>query len=208
MKNTFSKGFTLVELLIVITILAALAAAVVVVLNPAELLAQARDAQRMSDMTTMRDSINLLISQVPAISLCLPLAAGCTGVCMVGTTGPFTPAACTTATSRAVDGNGWVSANFTLMPGGSPIAVLPVDPVNNATFFYAFKADATARTFRLATRLESTRHRGAMAFDGGIRSCTCNAAACTPANITAMTAVEATAAACFYEVGTNMATTF
>ncbi|MDD4819148.1 MAG: prepilin-type N-terminal cleavage/methylation domain-containing protein, partial [Candidatus Colwellbacteria bacterium] len=35
-------AFTLVELLIVIAILAVLAAAVVIVLNPAELLAQAR----------------------------------------------------------------------------------------------------------------------------------------------------------------------
>ena len=63
MKNTFSKGFTLVELLVVITILAALAAAVVVVLNPMELLAQGRDAQRMSDLDTVQDALLILLAQ-------------------------------------------------------------------------------------------------------------------------------------------------
>ncbi|MDD4931154.1 MAG: prepilin-type N-terminal cleavage/methylation domain-containing protein, partial [Candidatus Colwellbacteria bacterium] len=48
--NLSIKSFTLVELLIVIAILAVLAAAVVVVLNPAELLAQARDSQRSTDL--------------------------------------------------------------------------------------------------------------------------------------------------------------
>jgi len=188
MKNTFSKGFTLVELLIVITILAALAAAVVVVLNPAELLAQARDAQRLTDMTTLRDAINLNISQVAAPELCV---GGCPagGRCTSGTVGPFSNTTCTTNNIRAIDGTGWVNVNFTTMPGGAPIAVLPTDPVNAGTFFYAYRADAATRTFRLVTRLESIRHRGMMANDGGPRPCP--------------TGAEAT---CFFEVGTNMGT--
>ena len=205
MKNTFSKGFTLVELLIVITILAALAAAVVVVLNPAELLAQARDAQRMSDMTTMRDSINLLLSQVPAANICFA-APACTagGYCTaVGPAGnaPFggvSGLVCTVPTAanlRLIDGNGWVSAVFTAMPGGSPIAMLPVDPTNTTTFFYAYKSDTATRTFRLSTRLESVRHRTMMQNDGGPKS------ACSAAPTWA--AVD-----CFYEVGTNMLATF
>ena len=195
MKNTFSKGFTLVELLIVITILAALAAAVVVVLNPAELLAQARDAQRLSDMTTMRDAINLYISQVAAPNLCLGTPAGnacSTGHCTAGIAGPFA-VACTTNSSRVITGGGWVGVNFGVMPGGSPIAVLPIDPVNAGSFFYAFRGTAV-RTFELATRLESARHRGMMAADGGnSQSCTTFVEQGTPA------------ASCYFEVGTNLA---
>ncbi|MGC9603563.1 MAG: type II secretion system protein, partial [Minisyncoccia bacterium] len=41
-------GFTLIELLVVIGILGTLATAVVLVLNPAQLLAQARDSTRLS----------------------------------------------------------------------------------------------------------------------------------------------------------------
>jgi len=193
--------------LIVITILAALAAAVVVVLNPAELLAQARDAQRLSDMTTMRDAVNLFITQViirPTTPLlCSPagthIETGCTaGHCTFAHAAggsPFFPATCTvpgTAAVRLINGTGWVTANLTNMHGGSPVAALPIDPVNNATFFYAFRADGVNNTFRLATRLESVRHRGMMIADGGPRS-TCS------------TFIEP---ACFFEVGTNMVVGF
>ena len=197
MKNNFSKGFTLVELLIVITILAALAAAVVLVLNPAELLAQARDAQRLSDMTTMRDSINLFISQVTAPNLCVT-ASGCSagGHCTNGTAGPFSTTTCTTVAVRTIAGAGWVTVNFTLMPGGSPIATLPMDPVNVTPYFYAFKSDNTARTFELATRLESVRHRVMMTTDGGNQN-TCP---------TTFVEQGAFGSSCYFEVGTNVLT--
>ncbi len=52
------KGFTLIELLIVIGIIGILAAAVIVVLNPAELLAQARDGTRLSDIDSANSAIN------------------------------------------------------------------------------------------------------------------------------------------------------
>lgn len=44
------KSFTLIELLIVIGILTVLAVAVVLVLKPTDLVKQARDATRMSDL--------------------------------------------------------------------------------------------------------------------------------------------------------------
>jgi prepilin-type N-terminal cleavage/methylation domain-containing protein len=52
------KGFTLIELLVVLAIIAVLAVVVVLVLNPAELLRQSRDSQRLSDMSTLDDAIN------------------------------------------------------------------------------------------------------------------------------------------------------
>ena len=63
------SSFTLVELLIVIAILAVLAAAVVIVLNPAELLAQARDSQRLSDISTLKNAVDLMIVDDPSASL-------------------------------------------------------------------------------------------------------------------------------------------
>ena len=44
-----SSGFTLLELLIVISVLAILSVALIVVLNPAETLKKGRDSQRISD---------------------------------------------------------------------------------------------------------------------------------------------------------------
>ena len=92
--------------------------------------------------------------------------------------------------ARAINGTGWVTVDFANnMHGGSPVAILPIDPVNNVNFFYGFRAHATDNTFRLATRLESARHRGMMTTDGGPRS------------ICGATWTEGT---CFFEIGTNM----
>lgn len=52
------KGFTLIELLVVIGIIAILAVIVLVAVNPARQFAQARNAQRTSDVTTMLNAIH------------------------------------------------------------------------------------------------------------------------------------------------------
>ena len=52
------KGFTLIEILIVIGIIAILAAVVIVAINPARQFAQARNAQRSSNVNTILNAIN------------------------------------------------------------------------------------------------------------------------------------------------------
>jgi len=51
------SGFTLIEVLLVIAILAILAAVVIIALNPAKQLAEARDAQRRSDVLTILNAL-------------------------------------------------------------------------------------------------------------------------------------------------------
>jgi prepilin-type N-terminal cleavage/methylation domain-containing protein len=209
MHNSFKKGFTLVELLIVIAILAVLAAAVVIVLNPGELLAQARDSQRLSDMDTMKSALTIYISQVstPVLSTnCLASATkGCCNVTSCAASTPFTgTGVASVRTGNAVSGTGWVDVNFTTMFGGSPIPFLPLDPTGSTTYFYSYIATASpTHTFEINARLESEKHRGKMALDGGNKSCLCGGATCTSANIGNMTGAEAIASNCWYEVGTD-----
>src|ERR1700689_4392579 len=57
-------GFTLIELLVVIAIIAVLAVVVILALNPAALLQQSRDANRLSDLATMNSAFNLFATDV------------------------------------------------------------------------------------------------------------------------------------------------
>ena len=57
-KQKMRGGFTLLELLIVITILAILTLVVVLFINPVEMLKKSRDVQRMSDLATVQSAIS------------------------------------------------------------------------------------------------------------------------------------------------------
>lgn len=164
--QTYKKGFTLIELLIVIGIIGILAAAVIVVLNPAELLAQARDGQRLSDIDSVTSAVNLYIASVDAPDL----NSGATGtiatVNVSGAACPFT-ASCTEDTTTGTDGTGWVRVDLDSVAGGSPLPVLPTDPSNDTTYFYGYAANDASSTFEIDGVLESDRHSGKMATDGG-----------------------------------------
>jgi prepilin-type N-terminal cleavage/methylation domain-containing protein len=158
------KGFTLLELIIVIGILAILGAVSVLVLNPAQLLAQARDTTRIEDMSVMRNALALYVSTVTSPDLD-GVTTSCATLCYTGTAG--VTANCggrhgtkttTIDTTREVDGNGWIPVNLTGIPGGAPLAVLPLDPTNDTTYFYSYACDNTAKTFELNANLESTRY--------------------------------------------------
>ena len=196
MTNTLKKGFTLVELLIVIAVLAILIAAVIIVLNPGEILAQARDSQRLNDLNTLKSALGLYIVQPPVggINLGACSAGGrCTYAAGIGN-GPFGGAATTTcasaSTSRGVDGTGWVDVNFAGMSTGSPLPILPSDPIaSSATYFYGYMCNTSASTFEVAGRLESNKYRDMMKSDNGAKS----------------TCTSYTENTCFYEVGTSIA---
>ena len=57
------KGFTLVELLVVIAVISVLAAVTVVAINPAKKLAQSRDAARKSSMQQLVTSLSAYYTQ-------------------------------------------------------------------------------------------------------------------------------------------------
>lgn len=174
------KGFTLIELLIVIGILAILATTVVIVLNPAQLLAEARDAQRIQDMATLTTGLSLFIASVSSPDL--DGAGSCTASCFVnldvdnlasegcaGTTdgiltGPNGAARHGTKTDaidadRFVNGTGWVPVNFALISSGAPFGLLPTDPVNTTTYFYSYACDnnTAAKTFEVNANMESNK---------------------------------------------------
>ena len=150
-------GFTLLELLIVIAIIAILSVALILVINPAETLRKSRDAQRISDMNTMKTALGLYLTStttpylgsVTANTACkatpttaygttgatvklfysLPTGAGTISDTILDGSSITTPAS-QVATPSLTDGTGWIPVNFDTLTGGSPISNLPVDPTN------------------------------------------------------------------------------
>lgn len=159
------KGFTLIELLIVIGIISILATAVVLVLNPAQLLAQARDATRISDLGSVKSAIGLYLATATSTTITTTSRGSFSATCWFG-------AACATAcatlnASTAVDGTGWVAVNLTNTTGGSALASLPKDPINDATYQYAYNGEDANKTFELNANLESTKYQPLEGTDGG-----------------------------------------
>ena len=156
MKKNRNNGFTLLELLIVIAIIAILSVILVIVLNPSETLKKSRDAQRISDLSTMKTAIGLYLTStaIPVLdnviaspnSTCKALAttANSTKVwySLANTTlitsayqadSSATGGAITSSTPSLTSGYGWIPINFDGMTGGSPISNLPLDPTNTVS---------------------------------------------------------------------------
>lgn len=172
------KGFTLLELLIVIAILAVLSAVLILILNPAETMKKSRDSQRMSDLATMKSAIGMYLTTVTPVNLTSDTPANdrCVGntnsvFYSLGTITDTTvaasgiSAAVVSGSDASVDGTGWLPIDFTGISGGSPISNLPVDPLNtvdtltdvaNTDFVYRYVCDKDDSTFEINATLEST----------------------------------------------------
>ena len=149
------KGFTLLELLIVIGILAILSTTMILVINPAQLLKKARDSQRIADLSTVKTAIAYYITETssPSIGTVNKTFSD------VATASCFGAASGTQALTTG--GAGWIPINFDGMTGGSPIGSLPTDPNKTATGdtpgrYYVYGVlSATDYTFKLVANMES-----------------------------------------------------
>lgn len=165
MEQSAKKGFTLLELLIVITILAILTLVVILFINPVEILKKSRDVQRLSDLSTMKTAVALYLQDRPTNTLggsakCITGASADDTVqttsnqihssLLAATTPGYKAGAdpnggtaryassTTSALAYSNNGTGWVhTLDFTSIGGGAPIERLPVDPSNT-------EGDATA----------------------------------------------------------------
>jgi len=164
-------GFTLIELLVVISIIAVLSLVTIFTLNPAELLRQSRDSDRISDMATLNSAVSMFEADQSSASL------GSSGVVDVSL--PDSSATTTAGTIcspfnypsggyvhcpapsvyKTTGGSGWLPLNFSSISSGAPFGTLPVDPINNTSsdLYYSYGASGSS-AFKVSSIPESQKY--------------------------------------------------
>jgi len=192
-KKSVNKGFTLIELLVVIAIIAVLAVVVILTLNPAGLLQEARDSNRISDMATLKSALSLYLADVPSPSLgsnvCYvavpqtpawavtiksnsPSSTQACNAWMVTTGASSTVVVTTGASARAIGTTtastaGWIPVPLGLISAGNPFPQWPIDPTNNNSYFYSYTASTStgSPTFKIAMFMESSKYEASGTAD-------------------------------------------
>jgi len=167
-RQNFSQknlvGFTLLELLIVIGILAILSTTMIMVINPAEMLKRARDSQRISDLNTLKNAISFYLTMATSTSMgdgtktYSSVASSTSVVC-----GSWNTQDTVKSGVFTVDGTGWVPIPFNTLSDGSPISGLPRDPVNASgtpSLYYVYLTTTTvANGYELIANMESSTYK-------------------------------------------------
>ncbi len=132
-----SRAFTLIELLVVIAIIGMLSAVVLASLNSAR--ASARDAKRKADLQQVAKALDLYYLATGAY----PGEYACDSSLGVNLT------ACP-ATGTDWDPTSYI--HVALVP--TYIADLPVDPLNNTSYYYVYEPQVSGSDYCLAAGLE------------------------------------------------------
>jgi len=151
------KGFTLVEMLVVIAIIAILAGAVLLAINPIATMQKSRDTTRLNDLDSLRSAINIALTE--GEMTLIDMAAAETSV----------------TSGQAVDGaTGYV--RYTIPGAGTPqaktglgryIPALPLDPTNDAATGLVYTFMSTVDGYEINCVLEYPDNSVKMATDGG-----------------------------------------
>jgi type II secretory pathway pseudopilin PulG len=172
-RPTSTSSFTLVELLVVIGILAILTAAVVIVLNPAELLKQGRDSKRTTDLANLNNAIKLLLTQNPDVNLGAASTVYISLADSSSTCGsyslPSLPTGwkyqCATAANyQKIDGAGWVPVNFSSANNVASLPTLPTDPQNAGLYYYSY---IPGGSWEITSLFESRKYAAKAQADAG-----------------------------------------
>lgn len=181
-----TSGFTLIELMVSIGVIAIISTALILTLNPVEIFRQTRDANRLLALTTMSRAVTLFrtsdisqqglgVANVVYISMPDPLVANGTSTCQ-GLMPPNVPApglpqlpsgwsyqCAGKANYLSPDGRGWLPINFSGVKGAS-LSSLPQDPLNSfnpsnsaQNYFYTYATDGQGR-YEFNAKTESIKY--------------------------------------------------
>ena len=167
----------MIELLIVLAIIAILAVVVVLTLNPAELLRQGRDSNRVSDMSTSNEAINLynadqggasgyslgspntVYVSIPDPNATTTAGTNCSSLGLPTLPSTYTYHCAGPNYYRKVNGTGWIPVNFSNISAGSPLSNLPVDPINSSSSRLYYTYTTNGSQFEVTAAMESAKYQ-------------------------------------------------
>jgi hypothetical protein len=175
-KKGWARGFSFPEILIILGVLSVIFTTTVFYLNPASVLKQSRDSQRLSDLNLLFLLINDFSEKFASKSLgnentvylSLPdESSSCSSYVLPSLPDGWSYLCANKENYQNIDSTGWLPIDFSLLLRGLPFSLLPRDPKNNNNYYYAFVA--SDRQFVLSSLLESEKYLGQYAArDGGI----------------------------------------
>ena len=148
------KGFTLLELLVVIVIISILSTVMILSLNPTEITKKARDAKRITDISQLNQAIGLALSEDESILANFGSSA---------------------ADTRLADGTGYVKV---IVSRNMPILPIPNkngENINNSNNnqvvdSYYFQSVGSSLRYEIKTTFESMEFKDELITDGGNES--------------------------------------
>lgn len=168
-------GFTLLELVISIGIMAIMGTAVILVLNPNETFRQGRDINRITDLNHLNSAMiyyqtagGSSFGSANTIYVSLPSdQADCSDLDLPAIDIGWSYACEPSASYRNMDGTGWVPVDFTFTQDtiGALFSNLPVDPINTLSggYYYTY----IRGTWAMSAALESVKYLASSAVDDG-----------------------------------------
>ena len=146
-SKNFQKGFTFIELTVVLTILLVLITLVTVFVDPISQIKKSRDEKRLTDMTTLERAISEFVLDNKRYP-------DCEDTLRVSTSLP-------SGSPDLTNSNlGWIYDDLSLY-----LDKQPIDPLNDSDFFYSYMQSSTS--YELNARLEFFTDE--MVKDGGDR---------------------------------------